>query len=557
MSLFIAIPLLISVTNAALCGCAKDIALKITNIYENGDTDFHYDYCENLGDGRGFTAGIAGFCSGTGDGWDVIQEYHRLTGGNDDFSSMDSNLQKYADSSSDSTSGIENYCKVWENLGKNDANFRKAQDTIRDKLYVAPAADYANQLGLKFSITQGQLYDTGIEHGTGTDADGLGSLIKNTNAKFTADDTTDNSGSTLTINGHQVDEITWLKKFLEVRTEDLKNPKEKDNQGGNYWAQTTYRIESYQYALEQKEYTWTSTVKLLDNDGNPTTSSVQAALCGCAKEISLKVTNIYENGDTEFHYEYCEYLNDGRGYTAGVGGFCTGTSDAWKVIKLYHQLTGGSDAFSPMDATLEKYSQSENDNTAGLEDYCKVWASLANDDKFRKAQDTIRDNLYLTPSQEYAEQLGLQLSISKGQMYDAGLEHGVTGDRDTLDMLIQETNESITGDMTGDSGSTLTINGYKVDEIAWLTEFLKVRANDLKNPKESYNGAEGYWAQSVYRIESYQYAIEQKQYKWTSSAKFLDNDGSPVTVSCDTSLKKRARRMARRSTFAHPNVSVI
>ncbi|KAJ2396499.1 hypothetical protein GGI05_001088 [Coemansia sp. RSA 2603] len=286
-------------------------------------------------------------------------------------------------------------------------------------------------------------------------------------------------------------------------------------------------------------------------------SSVQAALCGCAKEISLKVTNIYENGDTEFHYEYCEYLNDGRGYTAGVGGFCTGTSDAWKVIKLYHQLTGGSDAFSPMDATLEKYSQSENDNTAGLEDYCKVWASLANDDKFRKAQDTIRDNLYLTPSQEYAEQLGLQLSISKGQMYDAGLEHGVTGDRDTLDMLIQETNESITGDMTGDSGSTLTINGYKVDEIAWLTEFLKVRANDLKNPKESYNGAEGYWAQSVYRIESYQYAIEQKQYKWTSSAKFLDNDGSPVTVSCDTSLKKRARRMARRSTFAHPNVSVI
>ncbi|KAJ2396498.1 hypothetical protein GGI05_001087 [Coemansia sp. RSA 2603] len=254
------------------------MTLKITNIYENGDTDFHYDYCENLGDGRGFTAGIAGFCSGTGDGWDVIQEYHRLTGGNDDFSSMDSNLQKYADSSSDSTSGIENYCKVWENLGKNDANFRKAQDTIRDKLYVAPAADYANQLGLKFSITQGQLYDTGIEHGTGTDADGLGSLIKNTNAKFTADDTTDNSGSTLTINGHQVDEITWLKKFLEVRTEDLKNPKEKDNQGGNYWAQTTYRIESYQYALEQKEYTWTSTVKLLDNDGNPTSVSCDSSV---------------------------------------------------------------------------------------------------------------------------------------------------------------------------------------------------------------------------------------------------------------------------------------
>ncbi|KAJ2376692.1 hypothetical protein IW150_001824, partial [Coemansia sp. RSA 2607] len=41
---------------AELSGCAKSIALQITNIYENGDTNFHYDYCENLHDGRGFTA---------------------------------------------------------------------------------------------------------------------------------------------------------------------------------------------------------------------------------------------------------------------------------------------------------------------------------------------------------------------------------------------------------------------------------------------------------------------------------------------------------------------
>ncbi|KAJ2722907.1 hypothetical protein GGI07_002983 [Coemansia sp. Benny D115] len=266
----LAVPFLAAVSDASFCGCTKSIALQVTNIYENGDTKFHYDYCENLKDGRGFTAGIAGFCSGTGDGWDVIQEYHRLTGGSDEFSSMDSYLKKYADSGSDSTTGITNYCKVWEKLGKNDANFRKAQDTIRDRLYVAPVEKYINTLGIKLSITKGQLYDTGIEHGTGTDADGLGSLISNTNAAFKSDASGD-SGSTLNINGHKVDEVVWLKKFFDIREEDLKHPKEADNQGGNYWASTLYRVESYKYALDQKQYNWGNSVKFLDNDGKPTT----------------------------------------------------------------------------------------------------------------------------------------------------------------------------------------------------------------------------------------------------------------------------------------------
>ncbi|KAJ2880301.1 hypothetical protein FB639_002867 [Coemansia asiatica] len=193
---------------------------------------------------------------------------------------MDSTLEKLANDGSDSTSGIGNYCSLWKKLGKSDANFQKAQDNIRDQLYFDPSQKYAATLGLKLSITQGQLYDTGIQHGTGTDADGLGALIDDTNKSFTSDQAGD-SGSTLTINGHQVDEIVWLKKFLDVRTADLKNPKEKDNQGGNYWAQTTYRIESYQYILDQKEYKWGGSVKILDNDGKPTTVS-------CLKKRALE-----------------------------------------------------------------------------------------------------------------------------------------------------------------------------------------------------------------------------------------------------------------------------
>ncbi|KAJ2803265.1 hypothetical protein H4R20_002965, partial [Coemansia guatemalensis] len=247
-----------------------DIALRITNVYENGDTEFHYDYCEDLKDGRGITTGISGYCTGTGDAWEVIQEYHKLTGGNDDFTPMDKTLKKYSDSESDSTVGLENYCDVWTKLGKSDTKFQQAQDIVRNKLYYLPSQKYADDLGLRLDISRAQMYDTGIQHGTGEDADSLGALINDANAEFTQDSPGD-SKSTLSINGNQVDEIVWLNMFIKVREDDLKNPKEEDNQGGGYWAQTTYRTKSYTYAIEQGEFMFKNSVKILDNDGNPIT----------------------------------------------------------------------------------------------------------------------------------------------------------------------------------------------------------------------------------------------------------------------------------------------
>ncbi|KAJ2817642.1 hypothetical protein IWW50_006100, partial [Coemansia erecta] len=260
---------ILATANAALCGCSKDIALRLTNIYENGDTDFHYDYCENIKDGRGFTSGIAGFCTGTGDAWEFIQEYHKLTGGNDDFSPMDKVLAKYAESGSDSTSGLENYCKVWEKLGKTDLKFQQAQDMVRDKMYFNPSQKLADELGLKFDVTRGELYDTGIQHGMGG-ADGLEALIKDTSDSFTSDATGD-SGSTLKVNGYNVDEIVWLRKFIDVVNDDLKNPKDKENQGGDAWADDMYRTESYTHMIDARTYMYGNSVEALDNDGNSIT----------------------------------------------------------------------------------------------------------------------------------------------------------------------------------------------------------------------------------------------------------------------------------------------
>ncbi|KAJ1951118.1 hypothetical protein FBU59_000350, partial [Linderina macrospora] len=235
--------------NAALSGCSKNLALRITNIYENGDTDFHYDYCENIHDGRGFTAGIAGFCTGTSDAWVVLQQYHKLTGGKDSFSKYDAVMKKLDQSGSGSTSGLDGYCSVWSKLGKSDAKFRSAQDTVRDEMYYDPSQKLADKLGAQLDVTRAQLYDTTIQHGEGSDPDSVNSLIKKTSASFKAD-AKGSSGSTLKINGHNVDEIVWLNKFFEVRISDLKNPHNKGTQ--KEWSKSVTRVKSYQYVVAQK-----------------------------------------------------------------------------------------------------------------------------------------------------------------------------------------------------------------------------------------------------------------------------------------------------------------
>src|SRR5262245_29952809 len=47
----------------------KEIAMKLVSSAENSSLDWkaQYKYIEDIGDGRGYTAGIIGFCSGTGD----------------------------------------------------------------------------------------------------------------------------------------------------------------------------------------------------------------------------------------------------------------------------------------------------------------------------------------------------------------------------------------------------------------------------------------------------------------------------------------------------------
>ena len=62
----------------------KEIAMELVSSAENSSLAWkaQYKYIEDIGDGRGYTAGIIGFCSGTGDQLDLVELYAQRKPGN-------------------------------------------------------------------------------------------------------------------------------------------------------------------------------------------------------------------------------------------------------------------------------------------------------------------------------------------------------------------------------------------------------------------------------------------------------------------------------------------
>lgn len=143
----------------------KDIAFQIVSAAENADLDWRaqYSYIEDIDDGRGYTAGIIGFCSGCGDMLSVVEKYTQLRK-NNVLKKYIPRLRELADSESDSTSGLgSNFMRDWRTAA-NDAKFRQAQDFIRDRDYFNPALNLARQDGLSV-LGQFMYYDSIVMHG--------------------------------------------------------------------------------------------------------------------------------------------------------------------------------------------------------------------------------------------------------------------------------------------------------------------------------------------------------------------------------------------------------
>lgn len=185
----------------------KDLAMRLVSSAENSSLDWkaQYRYIEDIGDGRGYTGGVIGFCSGTSDMLALVELYTERD--------ADNPLAGYlpalrAVDGSDSHEGLDpGFPSAWRKSAKTAA-FRKAQRDERDRVYFDPAVARAKKDGLG-TLGQFVYYDAMVMHGPGTDSLSFGGIRKR--ARSNADTPADGGG-----------EKTYLHAFLDARVWAMK-----------------------------------------------------------------------------------------------------------------------------------------------------------------------------------------------------------------------------------------------------------------------------------------------------------------------------------------------
>ncbi|MEU4395645.1 chitosanase [Kribbella sp. NPDC023855] len=185
----------------------KEIAMKIVSSAENSSLDWkaQYKYIEDIDDGRGYTAGIIGFCSGTGDMLDLVELYKTRKPGNV--------LEKYLPAlrrvnGTDSHAGLDpNFTRDWK-AAAGDSAFKTAQNDERDRVYFNPAVSRGKSDGIG-TLGQFMYYDAIVMHGDGGDATSFSNIRKRALAKAKPPAQGGN-------------ETTWLNAFLDARVWAMK-----------------------------------------------------------------------------------------------------------------------------------------------------------------------------------------------------------------------------------------------------------------------------------------------------------------------------------------------
>ncbi|MEU7866042.1 chitosanase [Dactylosporangium sp. NPDC049140] len=144
------------------------------------------------------------------------------------------------------------------------------------------------------------------------------------------------------------------------------------------------------------------------------------------KEIAMRLVSSAENStlDWSAQYSYIEDIHDGRGYTGGIVGFCSGTGDMRAVIQRYTNAVPGNKLAGYLPALKRLNGSAAH---TGLDpNFTAAWKAAAADPAFRAAQDAERDRMYFNPALSQAKQDGLRV-LGQFIYYDAIVMHGANG----------------------------------------------------------------------------------------------------------------------------------
>jgi len=143
-----------------------------------------------------------------------------------------------------------------------------------------------------------------------------------------------------------------------------------------------------------------------------------------------------ENDNTNLNYDYCQNIADGRGYTLGKVGFCTGTGDFVIVAACYNDRSPGNllaKYWPALTYYADQYitantNQGDTSKLDALGAFCADVAKAAADPVFTGCQDAMASADYLSPAAAHATQMHLGGPLTIGFLYDTELNFGEDDD---------------------------------------------------------------------------------------------------------------------------------
>lgn len=196
------------------------------------------------------------------------------------------------------------------------------------------------------------------------------------------------------------------------------------------------------------------------------------------KEIAMELVSSAENSSLNWRgqYGYIQDIGDGRGYTAGIIGFCSGTGDMLVVVRMFTRLRPHNSLVRFLPA-LRRVNGTPSHRGLGPK-FVAAWKRAASNPALRSAQRTVRDLEYFNPAVALAESDGLR-ALGQFAYYDATVVHGFDGLRAIRARAITHAEPPSSGG----------------DEVTYLSAFLDER--DVEMKKEAAHG-------DLSRIESEQ-----------------------------------------------------
>jgi hypothetical protein len=219
------------------------------------------------------------------------------------------------------------------------------------------------------------------------------------------------------------------------------------------------------------------------------------------KEKIDMLVSMGENDNTVINYGFAQNIKDGRGYTVGKVGFCTGTGDFIVVAACYNDLKknnilskywGHRDATGKAIDGLIYYNdqfvatgQNQGDTTLidKLGSFVADVATAAaeTDGIFRACQDSVADAFDLAPAAQHVSDRGFSGALTIGFLYDTELNFGDDDDTGNPDAGVPPTPGAKTvmarADADyGDAGLSASFSGKPWEESKWLGYFIKERA---------------------------------------------------------------------------------